>query len=226
MEQVNTLACGSLVARKSGYDGYINATELCKAAGKNVLGYIRKRSTKDFLEALADEQRIPASELMQRRNGNRRGIWIHPGIAPHFAKWLKPGDTAWLAGLLANRSRVLHGHFSALELVTAGFVVPMIVSGVPLRDDHRLDKSWEANWGTHLSSSGYSMASLPTYSHPERDGCGLIRVYPNSLFAAARAWTELVYFPHFAAAHFRRKNKALAAGWCDGRWLASAFAAR
>jgi hypothetical protein len=46
-------------------DGYINATAMCKAAGRNWFDYRRQKTTDPYLNALASETGIPASELIQ-----------------------------------------------------------------------------------------------------------------------------------------------------------------
>ena len=50
-------------------DGYINATHLCKAAGKEFKHYLENKSTKDFLNALSFEVGIPTSNLVQVISG-------------------------------------------------------------------------------------------------------------------------------------------------------------
>ena len=47
-------------------DGFINATEICKAAGKNFADYTRTQNTKDFLEALSADMGIPITEEIVR----------------------------------------------------------------------------------------------------------------------------------------------------------------
>ena len=42
-------------------DGYINATALCKAAGKRMYDYLRLENTKAFIFALESKTGIPAS---------------------------------------------------------------------------------------------------------------------------------------------------------------------
>ena len=39
-------------------DGYINATAMCKAGGKFLGGYLRAKSTKEYLRALSDDMQI------------------------------------------------------------------------------------------------------------------------------------------------------------------------
>ena len=62
-------------------DGFINATEICKAAGKNFADYTRTQNTKDFLEALSADMGIPITELIEQIKGGIpqfQGTWVHP----------------------------------------------------------------------------------------------------------------------------------------------------
>lgn len=76
-------------------DGYIHATALCKAAGKQFNDYRRLAATHEFLHALSLETGIPVSNLVitTRGRGDRvqQGTWIHPKAALHLAQWLSPG---------------------------------------------------------------------------------------------------------------------------------------
>lgn len=46
-------------------DGYINATALCKACGKEMKHYLSNASTKAFVDELSSEVGIPTSALIQ-----------------------------------------------------------------------------------------------------------------------------------------------------------------
>ncbi len=74
-------------------DGYINATALCKVAGKRINDYLRLDSTKEFLVELASDTGNPVTELIQMiRGGNPQlqGTWIHPYVAINLGQWLSP----------------------------------------------------------------------------------------------------------------------------------------
>lgn len=71
-------------------DGYINATALCKAAGKEWSNYRQNKTTQEFIEALAPVLEIPRTDLTQTVQGgepNRQGTWVHPRVAIHLAMW-------------------------------------------------------------------------------------------------------------------------------------------
>ncbi len=46
-------------------DGYINATAMCKAAGKKMNDYTRLSTTSAYLEELSADTGIPVTELLQ-----------------------------------------------------------------------------------------------------------------------------------------------------------------
>lgn len=74
-------------------DGYINATALCRAAGRLISTYLRSETTKEFIEELSADMQICTSELIQVVKGgkpNLQGTWIHPYVAINFGQWLSP----------------------------------------------------------------------------------------------------------------------------------------
>ena len=74
-------------------DGYINATAMCKAAGKQWNDYWRLKSTPEFANELFSDTGIPVSELIQSIKGGvpyLQGTWVHPRVAIHLAQWLSP----------------------------------------------------------------------------------------------------------------------------------------
>lgn len=73
-------------------DQYIDATAMCKAAGKRWNDYCCLENTKSFVDELSADTRIPVSALIEsRRGGNDRGgTYVHPKIAIHLAQWCSP----------------------------------------------------------------------------------------------------------------------------------------
>lgn len=83
---------GSLIQQRTK-DGYINATAMCKAAGKQFHDYTRLGSTGDFLSALGGSTGIPVNRLVMTvvTGANEvRGSYVHPQVAIHLAQWLSP----------------------------------------------------------------------------------------------------------------------------------------
>ena len=103
---------GQIIRQRAG-DGYVNATAMCKAAGREWRRYAELKTTKDFVDALALDAGIPGSQLVQTRYGTpggdarNQGTWVHPQIAIHLAQWLSPQFAVkvtqwvmeWMSGL-------------------------------------------------------------------------------------------------------------------------------
>lgn len=87
-----THSLGNKTIMQRPEDGYMNATAMCQATGKKLSHYTANESTTAFLNALASDAGIPASELIQIvRGGNgQQGTWVHPHVAIHLAQWLSP----------------------------------------------------------------------------------------------------------------------------------------
>ncbi len=75
-------------------DGYVNATALCKSAGKLVGNYLRNEQTKSFLDELSWSMQIRIDHLVKPVLTNvpntEKGTYVHPKVAIHLAQWLSP----------------------------------------------------------------------------------------------------------------------------------------
>lgn len=75
-------------------DGFVNATQLCKAGGKLFGDWKRLDSTTALMEELASDTQIPISALMDITKGGNdkkaQGSWIHPDLAVQLAQWISP----------------------------------------------------------------------------------------------------------------------------------------
>jgi hypothetical protein len=105
-------------------DGMINATMLCKAHGKKLLGhYNENKQTKAYLHALSINIGIPILELFVTTvGGNHNGTWVHRKVAIHLAQWLSPSFAVqvsnWLDELFITGSVTLGQEKSQKELET------------------------------------------------------------------------------------------------------------
>jgi hypothetical protein len=83
---------GALISQRAT-DGYINATAMCRAAGKEWSAYRRNDTTEAFLGALEGSLQIHRDLIVQSITAGAneaRGTWIHPQVAIHLAQWLSP----------------------------------------------------------------------------------------------------------------------------------------
>jgi hypothetical protein len=71
-------------------DGYINATSMCKAGGKEFFDWKRLKSTSALIQAQFLNTGIPGNELLYAKVGNNGGTWLHPDLAIQLAQWISP----------------------------------------------------------------------------------------------------------------------------------------
>lgn len=75
-------------------DGYVNATQIAKAAGKLFADWSRLESTQRLAEELSASMEISISQLIEVHKGRTskfaQGSWIHPDLAIQFAQWCSP----------------------------------------------------------------------------------------------------------------------------------------
>jgi len=72
-------------------DGMINATALCKAAGKRIEHYKENLNTKAYLDELSSVAGIPVTELfLPIIGGKYPGTWVHRKVGYHLAQWISP----------------------------------------------------------------------------------------------------------------------------------------
>lgn len=82
-------------------DGYVNATAMCKVAGKEWSNYSQLESTKAFLKELSKVEKcdikaspkITRTALVYSIQGGRselQGTWVHPQVAINLGQWLSP----------------------------------------------------------------------------------------------------------------------------------------
>lgn len=216
-------------------DGYINATALCKAAGKDFYDYDRLKSTKEFLQELSNESGIHGSALTQIiRGGNphNQGTWVHPQVAINLAQWASPKFAVlvskwifeWMHGripaasrlpyhlqrYLINRSEIPPTHFSVFNEVVYNLIAPLEDHGYELPDSMVPDISegrMFADWVR--KEKGLEPKDFPTYTHKYPDGriISNVRLYPNSLLCDFREHFYNVWLPQKAEKYFTGRDK-------------------
>lgn len=75
-------------------DGFINATQLCKAGGKKFNNWYQLDHTKELINELIAETGYPASAIVDIKKGGNdktaQGSWIHPDLAIQLSMWISP----------------------------------------------------------------------------------------------------------------------------------------
>lgn len=223
------------IVQQRASDGYINATELCKAAGKRWYNYVRTETTGQFLRALAAKTQISVMELNQEvRNVNGTpSTWVHPKVAIHLAQWLSADFAVqvsewiydWMSGkivsaepaslpshlarYLANDPKVRPGYFSVLQETALNLFGPM----------HNIGFIIPANWVPDISvGQGFckwlrdfknvNTDALPTYRHEYIDDGRVVdaKLYPDMFLADFRAWFRDIWLPNNGVKYFKRKD--------------------
>ena len=88
---------GTPISRRTT-DGYVNATAMCKANGKNWSAYRETDRCQHYLDALANASEIRGNQLVESRGGAGGGTWVHPQVAVDLARWISAPFAVWMDG--------------------------------------------------------------------------------------------------------------------------------
>lgn len=210
---------GGEVIRQRSRDGYINATAMCRAAGREWSRYKELKATREFLPALALDLGIGEAQLVVGSYGTpggdprNQGTWVHPQVALDLAQWLSPEFKIkvtrwvmeWMQGrhaktepvqlpyhirrYLANQGGVPVGHFSILSEMTLLLIGPMEMLGYELPE-----KLWPD------ISSGIMFAAFLRKEH--RVDTDALPSYIHH-FADGRRPVQAKAYPEWLLPHFR-----------------------
>ena len=208
-------------------DGYINATDMCKAAGKLWSNYAQNARTKAFLGELSSVLGIPRTELIQTIQGGEpysQGTWIHPDIAvnlgqwlsPKFAVWVSKWINEWLRGnvsgfmpphvqrYIMNRAKIPSTHFSMLNEIYLEILAPLDDAKIRIPPTLMPDISTGKMFSTFLRNRGLEVGDYPTYEHEFPDGRIVFpRLYPIGRLGEFRIWLHNEWIPNQAIRYFR-----------------------
>jgi hypothetical protein len=226
---------GVVVVDLRKQDGYINATQMCKAAAKEFGHYNSNASTRAFLAALSSEIGIPISELVQSVSGGSptlQGTWVHPQVAIHLAQWLSPSFavqvTKWvydwmvagakpakaalpyhLRRYIANQKNVPAGHFSVLNEITLALIAPLEAEGYQMPEQLWPDISQGKMFAKWLRDEhNVDTNTMPTYAHTFEDFRPAVqaKAYPNAYLAGFRKHFTEVWLPQRAPEYFAQRD--------------------
>jgi len=88
---------GTPIARRTT-DGFVNATAMCKANGKEWSKYRESDRCQTYLDALAETSEIRMFDLIESRQGQGGGTWVHPQLAVDLARWISAPFAVWMDG--------------------------------------------------------------------------------------------------------------------------------
>lgn len=218
-------------------DGYVNATAICKASGKNFHDYHKTNITKEFLAELSSVIGIPIDQLVLTFRGGTpelQGTWVHPDVAINLAQWCSPRFAVavsqwvreWISGrakpqnlpyhiarYIANRTEIPSTHFSMLNEMIFALIAPLEDVGYTMPDNMIPDISTGRMFCKWLrDEKGLDTDALPTYRHVYADGRTVYpKLYPNEVLADFRTYFHNTWLPKKAAVYFSERDpKALA----------------
>lgn len=84
-------------------DGFVNATAMCRAGGREWFTYFRSERTQAYLAALGANLGSPQKcgdliQVIATGLNHLRGTWIHPRLAVDLARWISPAFAVWMDG--------------------------------------------------------------------------------------------------------------------------------
>jgi len=213
---------GQVITQRSR-DGYINATAMCRAVGKEWSRYKENKSTKDFFSALALDLGLTEAQLaltvLGTPGGDARnqGTWVHPQVAVHLAQWLSPEFavkvsrwvTDWLFGkgkqnlawrqfqdrISLTHNSVPEGYFCIFH-ETAPIYATIIEGGVNPGTKMILDISAGQHWGIHWRKQKLNVQ----FGEPRKYEHHYPEYFPQALSNPQKPWC----YPEAALPEFRR----------------------
>ena len=90
---------GTPIQRRAA-DGYVNATAMCQANGREWFTYARSVRTQEYIAALKASPQICGDIIRAITTGpnDQRGTWVHPRLAVDLARWISPAFAVWMDG--------------------------------------------------------------------------------------------------------------------------------
>lgn len=218
-------------------DGYVNATQACKAAGKSWADYYRLATTKAFLDALSLDMGIPISKLVWQFIGKPaqfQGTWVHPDVAVNLGQWLSPEFAVAVSRFVndwrerkpsgrmpfhvqrytLNNGRIHAGFFSMLNETYLILLWKIDDAGLVLPDKMMPDISTGRMFSGFLRRRGIDPSQFPDYTHvfPPSDNRPPVqaRMYPDKYLGDFRVWLNTDWMLNRAEGYFsERFPKAL-----------------
>ncbi len=223
---------GKEIVPQRPLDGYINATRLCKQAGKQFGHYRELDQTQAFLVELEIDIGIPISKLVQvirgRGDSVQQGTWVHPQVAINLGQWLSPQFAVqvskwvfdWMVGkanshmpvhvqrYLKNKAKVPPTHFSMLNEIYLNLLAPLEDYGIIPPDKMMPDISTGRMFSDFLRRKGFKPETFPTYEHEFVDSSRMpvnARLYPIEHLPEFRRYFHNTWLPQRARKYFEER---------------------
>jgi hypothetical protein len=88
---------GTPISRRTT-DGYVNATAMCRANGRQWSKYRETDRCQEYIDALAETSDFGGLSPIETRAGNGGGTWVHPQVAVDLARWISAPFAVWMDG--------------------------------------------------------------------------------------------------------------------------------
>jgi predicted GIY-YIG superfamily endonuclease len=116
-----TLVLNNIIIIARPEDGYINATELCKAGNKEFKHYKENKNTQVYLQVLSSVVGIPTTDLIHiNKGGSYQCTWVHRKVAINLAQWISAEFSvrvsSWIDELMITGKVILGNERSNYEL--------------------------------------------------------------------------------------------------------------
>lgn len=157
---------GTPISRRTT-DGYVNATAMCKANGKEWSKYRESDRCQTYLDALAETSEIRMFDLIESRQGQGGGTWVHPQVAVDLARWISAPFAVWMDGWFLENLTKPAPEPVATSRLEAGEIVALVERSVALFErlggmDQRDELLFKDIVRSHvLSASSGAVPALP-----------------------------------------------------------------
>lgn len=149
-------------------DGYINATQLCKAGGKEYSNWFKNSKTNEFLDELEGSLLIRRDLLICvniEGNNENRCTWVHPRVAIHIAQWVSPKFavivTGWVQTILSTGNVSIERPVKAFATITQMDVEAEELESTIKMEEHTADSVLYISYiGRGMVKVGYSDGRL------------------------------------------------------------------
>ena len=94
----------------------VNATEMAKVFGKQVVAFMRNEDTQNFIQACLKSEKSHFLNIEKEEDlyvsRQKSGTWMHRILALKFAAWLNPDFEVWVYSVI---DEILFGQYSELD---------------------------------------------------------------------------------------------------------------
>lgn len=114
------LIMNNIEINQRSLDGYVNATAMCQAGGKQLKHFFENKRTVKYIEALSKKVGIPPSLLSEIKEGRNGGTYVHPQLAISLAMWISAdfevAVTNWILNGVIDYAKKEQSHILQLYI--------------------------------------------------------------------------------------------------------------